>query len=164
MRFKDRFLPCATNTLVNTRQGRPLAQAARSLCDSLEQRRDLGTCPSFISLNVELVASRTSTPLGSRSHENRRRLDGDLLRGVERPPGVHARLFRRLAPCQEEAIMVKIRAASANRVHKRAERYCGQLQSYQYQALVQYTQVNACRSALAARSSASSGILQLRIF
>src|SRR6516162_8623889 len=107
MRFKDRFLPCATNTLVNTRQGRPLAQAARSLCDSLEQRRDLGTCPSFISLNVELVASRTSTPLGSRSHENRRRLDGDLLRGVERPPGVHARLSRRLSPRQEEAIMAK---------------------------------------------------------
>ena len=59
--------------------------------------------------------------------------------------------------------MVKIRAASANRVHKRAERYCGQLQSYQYQALVQYAQVNACRSTLAARSSASSGTSNVRI-
>jgi hypothetical protein len=31
------------------------------------------------------------------------------------------------------------------RVHKnlRAERYCGQLQSYQYQPLVQYTKVDA---------------------
>src|SRR5215470_2828641 len=88
MRFKDRFLPCVTNPLVNTRPGRPFAQAARSLCDSLEQRRDLGTCLSFISLNAELVASRTSAPLGSRSHEKRRRLDGGLLRGVERRAAV----------------------------------------------------------------------------
>src|SRR5215469_787980 len=61
LRFKDRFLPCATNTLVNTRQGRRFAQAALKLCGSLEQRRDLGACPTFISLNVELVACRTST-------------------------------------------------------------------------------------------------------
>jgi hypothetical protein len=44
LRFKDRFLPCATNTLVNTRQGRRFAQAALKLCGSLEQRCDLGTC------------------------------------------------------------------------------------------------------------------------
>src|SRR6516162_3526240 len=44
-----------------------------------------------------------------------------------------------------------------------AERYCGQLQSYQYQGLVQYAQVNACRSALAARSIASSGTSTLTI-
>jgi hypothetical protein len=116
LRFKDRFLPCTTNTLVNSRQGRRVAQAALNLCHSLEQRRDLGICPTFISLNAELVACRTSTGwklrqyerrFGSRSHENRRRLDGDLLRGVERSPGVHARLSRRLAPHQEEAIMDK---------------------------------------------------------
>ena len=116
LRFKDRFLPCTTNTLVNSRQGRRVAQAALNLCRSLEQRRDLGICPTFISLNAELVACRTSTGwklrqykrrFGSRSHENRRRLDGDLLRGVERSPGVHARLSRRLAPHQEEAIMDK---------------------------------------------------------
>ena len=68
MRFKDRFLPCATNTLVNTRLGRPFAQAARSLCDSLEQRRDLGTCPTFISLTAELVACRTSRQRRSRQY------------------------------------------------------------------------------------------------
>ena len=107
LRFKNRFLPCVTNPLVNTRPGRRVAQAALNLCDSLEQRRDLGICLSFISLNAELVASRTSTPLGSRSHENRRRLDGDLLRGVEWGAGVHLRLSRRLAPRQEEAIMAK---------------------------------------------------------
>jgi hypothetical protein len=43
------------------------------------------------------------------------------------------------------------------------ERYCGQLQSYQYQPLVQYTQVKACRSALAACSNASSGTSKIRI-
>src|SRR5215469_11049088 len=107
LRFKDRFLPCATNTLVNTRQGRRFAQAALRLCGSLEQRRDLGTCPTFISLNAELVACRTSTPFGSRSHENRRRLDGGLLRVVERRAVVHARLFRRLAPRQAEAIIAR---------------------------------------------------------
>src|SRR5262249_52400978 len=53
------FLPCTTNTLVNTRQGRRIAQAALNLCRSLEQRRDLGTCPTFISLNADLVACRT---------------------------------------------------------------------------------------------------------
>jgi len=105
--FKNRFLPCVTNPLVNTRPGRRVAQAALNLCDSLEQRRDLGICLSFISLNAELVASRTSTPLGSRSHENRRRLDGDLLRSVEWRAGVHLRLSRRLSPRQEEAIMAK---------------------------------------------------------
>ena len=106
--FKNRFLPCVTNPLVNTRPGRRVAQAALNLCDSLEQRRDLGICLSFISLNAELVASRTSTPLGSRSYEKSRCPDGGLLRGVERRAGVHARLFRRLAPRQEEAIMAQI--------------------------------------------------------
>src|SRR5215469_17892136 len=103
LRFKNRFLSCVTNRLVNTRAGRRIAQAALNLCGSLEQRRDLGTCPTFISLNAKLVACRTSTPIGSRSHENRRRLDGALLRGVERRAGVHARLSRRLAPRQERA-------------------------------------------------------------
>jgi hypothetical protein len=42
-------------------QGRRFAQAALKLCGSLEQRCDLGACPTFISLNVELVACRTST-------------------------------------------------------------------------------------------------------
>src|SRR5262249_15299683 len=106
--FKNRFLPCVTNPLLNTSPGRRIAQDARRICDSLEKRRDLGACLSFISLNAELVASRTSTPLGSRSYDKPRRLDGDLLRGVERRAGVHARLFRRLAPRQEEAIMAQI--------------------------------------------------------
>jgi hypothetical protein len=69
-RFKDHFLPCATNTLVKVRQGRRFAQAALKLCGSLEQRRDLGTYPTFMSLNVELVACRTSTTL-TRQHERR---------------------------------------------------------------------------------------------
>ena len=47
LRFKDRFLPCPTNTLVNTRQRRRFAQAALKLCGSLEQRRDLGNLPDF---------------------------------------------------------------------------------------------------------------------
>src|SRR5215472_2711638 len=34
------FLSCVTNTLVNTRPGRCIAQAALNLCRSLEQRRD----------------------------------------------------------------------------------------------------------------------------
>ena len=50
------FLPCATNTLANTRQGYRIAQAALNLCGSLEQRRDLATCPSFTLLNGELAA------------------------------------------------------------------------------------------------------------
>ena len=76
LRFKNWFLPCVTNPLVNTRPGRRIAQAALNLCRSLEQR--------------------------SRLHEIRRRVDGDLLRGAERRAGVHARLSRRLAPSQEE--------------------------------------------------------------
>src|SRR6516225_10870058 len=93
LRFKNRFLPCVANPLVNTRPGRRIAQAALNLCRSLEQRRDLGTCPTFISLSAELVGCRTSTPWklrlhkvsyhGSRSHDKRRLLDGDLLRGVD---------------------------------------------------------------------------------
>src|SRR5215472_19288597 len=55
------FLSCVTNTLLNTRPGRCIAQAALNLCRSLEQRRDLGTCPTFISLSAELVGCRTST-------------------------------------------------------------------------------------------------------
>jgi ERF superfamily len=68
LRFKDRFLPCAPNTLVNTRQGRRFAQAARKLCGSLRYR-DLATCPTFISLNAELVACRASRQRTSRQHE-----------------------------------------------------------------------------------------------
>jgi hypothetical protein len=49
------------NTLVNISQGRRFAQAALNLCGSLEQRRDLGTCPTFISSNAEIAACRTST-------------------------------------------------------------------------------------------------------
>jgi len=43
------------------------------------------------------------------------------------------------------------------------QRYCGQLQ-FSNSRLVQYIQVKACSSALAARSSASSGILKVIIF
>jgi hypothetical protein len=46
---KDRSLSCATNTLVNPCQGRRFAQAALKSCGSLEQPRDLGTCPTFMS-------------------------------------------------------------------------------------------------------------------
>src|SRR6516165_8783351 len=60
-RFKDRLLSCATSTLLKIGQGRRFAQAALKLCGSLEQRCDLGTCPTFTPLNVELVACRTST-------------------------------------------------------------------------------------------------------
>jgi hypothetical protein len=59
LRLKDRSLPCATNTLLNLCQGRRFAQAALELCGALEQRRDLGTCPTFMSLTAELVAYRT---------------------------------------------------------------------------------------------------------
>ena len=108
LRFKNRFLSCVTNRLgKNTRAGRRNARAALNLCGSLEQRRDLGTCPTFISLNAKLVACRTSTPIGSRLHDNRRRLDDGLLRGVERRAGVHARLFRGLAP-RQETVMISI--------------------------------------------------------
>jgi hypothetical protein len=41
--------------------GPPHCQAALNLCRSLEQRRDLGTCLTFISLSSELVGCRTST-------------------------------------------------------------------------------------------------------
>jgi hypothetical protein len=59
--LKDRFLPCATNTLLNPCQSRRrFAQAALKSCGSLEQRHDLGTCPTFMSLTAELVACRTS--------------------------------------------------------------------------------------------------------
>ena len=50
----------ATNTLLNTCQGRRLAQPALKLCSWREQRRDLGTCPTFLPLNAKLVACRTS--------------------------------------------------------------------------------------------------------
>jgi hypothetical protein len=60
----------ATNILVNTGQGRRVAQAALELCGSPE-RRDLGTFISIISLNAELVACRTSTPWKSRQHKRR---------------------------------------------------------------------------------------------
>jgi hypothetical protein len=59
-------------------------------------------------MNAELVVCRTSAPFGSRSHENGGRLDGGLLRGVERHAGVDARLSRQLAPRQEEAVMAQI--------------------------------------------------------
>jgi hypothetical protein len=36
LRFKDSFLPCATNTLVNTRQHRRIALPALRSCGSLE--------------------------------------------------------------------------------------------------------------------------------
>jgi hypothetical protein len=68
--FKDRFLPCATNTLVKIRQGRRFAQAALKLCGSLERHRDLTTYPTFISLNVESVACSTSKTR-TRQHERR---------------------------------------------------------------------------------------------
>ena len=48
------------NFLLGMRQRRRRAQAALKLCGSLEQRRDLGTCPAFIPLNAEFVVCRTS--------------------------------------------------------------------------------------------------------
>jgi hypothetical protein len=56
----------ATHTLINTRQGRCFAQAAVKLCGLLEQRRDLGTCPTLTSLNAELVARRPSGSMALR--------------------------------------------------------------------------------------------------
>jgi len=41
-------------------QDRRRAPAAVKLCYSLEQRRDLGSYPTFIPLNAELVACRAS--------------------------------------------------------------------------------------------------------
>ena len=70
LRFKDRCLPCATNTLRNTRQGRRVAQAALELCVSLE-RRDFVIFISSMSLNAELVACRISTPWKSRRRKRR---------------------------------------------------------------------------------------------
>jgi hypothetical protein len=67
--FKDRYLPCATNILLNTCQGRRFAQAVLKSCSSLEQRRDLGTCPTLISLNVRLAACLASNQRTSRQHE-----------------------------------------------------------------------------------------------
>ena len=54
LRLRTALLLCATNT-----QSRR-AQAALKLCGSLEQRRDLATCPAFTPLNVDLVTCRTS--------------------------------------------------------------------------------------------------------
>jgi hypothetical protein len=53
--------PCATNALINVRQCRRFAHSALKPCGLLEQRRDLATCPSFIPLNAELAACRTSS-------------------------------------------------------------------------------------------------------
>jgi len=66
LRLKDRSLPCATNTLLNLCQGRRFAQAALELCGSLEQRRDLGNCPTSMSLTAGRVAYRTSSQRRSR--------------------------------------------------------------------------------------------------
>ena len=52
--------PCATNALINVGQCRRFAHSALKPCGLLEQRRDLATCPSFIPLNAELAACRTS--------------------------------------------------------------------------------------------------------
>jgi hypothetical protein len=71
----------ATNTLINTRQGRCFARAAVKLCGLLEQRRDLGTCPTLTSLNAELVACRASGSirLALRHLTSRRQHDYDSL-------------------------------------------------------------------------------------
>ena len=50
----------ATNTLLNTCQGRRFAQPALKLWSWREQRRDLAICQTFLPLNAELVACRTS--------------------------------------------------------------------------------------------------------
>jgi hypothetical protein len=50
----------ATNTLLNTCQGRRFARPALKLWSWREQHRDLGTCPTFLPLNAEPVACRTS--------------------------------------------------------------------------------------------------------
>jgi hypothetical protein len=63
-------VPCATNVLAITRQGRRVAQAAFESCASLA-RRDFVTFISSMSLNAELVACRTSTPWKSRQHKRR---------------------------------------------------------------------------------------------
>jgi hypothetical protein len=75
----------ATNNLINTSQDRYFAQAAVELCGSLEQRRDLGTCPTLTSLNAELVACRTSgsmalPPLCLRATSHRGSMNATILR------------------------------------------------------------------------------------
>ena len=50
----------ATNTLLNTCQGRRFAQPALKLWSWREQRRDLAICQTFLPLNAELVGCRTS--------------------------------------------------------------------------------------------------------
>ena len=99
------------------------------LCGSLERPGDLKTYPIVMLMNAELVVCRTSTPFGSRSHENRRRPDGGL--GVERRAGVHARLSCRLAPRQEEAIIAQICTRVSYRWRtageRRGEYRCGSL-------------------------------------
>ena len=82
LRFKDRCPPCATNILVNTRQGRRVAQAALELCRSPE-RRDLRTFISILSLNAELVGCRRSTPWKSRQNQSGRRSATPLLSTYE---------------------------------------------------------------------------------
>jgi hypothetical protein len=71
LRLKDRSLSCATNALLNTCKGHRFAQAALKSCGSLEQPRDLGTCPTFMSLTAELVACRTSRQRTSRQRTSR---------------------------------------------------------------------------------------------
>ena len=67
---RGRFLSCPTNSLINARQHGRIAQPAVISCGSLGYR-DLATCPTFISLNAELVACRTSTPWKLRQHKRR---------------------------------------------------------------------------------------------
>ena len=55
--------PCKTSTLVNTCHGRRFAQAALKPCGSLEERRDLAICPTFMFLNAEPAACGTSRQL-----------------------------------------------------------------------------------------------------
>jgi hypothetical protein len=69
LRVRTACLPCVTSTLLNTRQRCRFAQAALKSCGSLEQRRDSGTCPTFISLNAKLVACQKSRQRTSRQHE-----------------------------------------------------------------------------------------------
>jgi hypothetical protein len=75
----------ATHTLINTRQGRCFAQAAVKLCGLLEQRRDLGTCPTLTSLNAALVACRASGSMA---------LSPPCLRATSHRGSTNATLFR----------------------------------------------------------------------
>src|SRR5215471_10759804 len=70
LRFKNWFLPCVTNPLVNTRPGRRFARAALKSCGSVGYR-DQATSPTFIFLNAKLVACHTSTPWKLRQHKRR---------------------------------------------------------------------------------------------